>query len=155
MPARLAPEYAGWLYLASILDVYSRLVVGWAMRAHMKAELALAALDMAVKRRNPIGHLVHHSDRGSQYASQAYRDTLDQRNILCSMSAKGDCYDNAPKESFFHTLKVELIHGRRFTTRREAKAAVFEYIEAFYNRRRLHSSLGYLTPQEFELVEAA
>ena len=142
----------GWLFLASIVDVYSRRVVGWSMADHMRTSLVLAALHMAIKTRRPGEGLVHHSDRGSQYASEAYQATLRAHGIACSMSRARDCYDNALKESFFHTLKVERIHGEHFATRAEARAAVFDYIEVFYNRERIHSALGYLSPEAFESV---
>lgn len=144
------PTEEGWLYLASIIDVFSRKIVGWAMEDHMRAELTLAALRMAIEMRCLRGGLVHHSDRGSQYASKLYQDALEDHGIACSMSSVGNCYDNALKESFFHTLKVERIHGTIFRTKAEAKSSIFEYIEGFYNRRRLHSALGYRTPSEVE-----
>lgn len=149
------PTGEGWLYLASIIDVFSRKVVGWAMDETMKTELALSALRMALGERKPEAGLVHHSDRGSQYASKEYRDTLQASGIICSMSRKGDCYDNALKESFFHTLKTELIRDSGFKTRASAKTAIFDYIEAFYNRIRLHSALDYRSPAEFETDAAA
>jgi len=141
----------GWLYLAVVIDLYSRKVVGWAMSSRMKASLVMEALSMAYWRRKPGKGLIHHSDRGVQYASHAYQDLLRRNGFIPSMSRKGNCYDNAPAESFFSTLKNELIHLRRFKTREEAKQAVFDYIEVFYNRQRRHSSLGYLTPLEFKL----
>ena len=144
------PTGEGWLYLASIVDVFSRKVVGWAMDSHMRTPLVLAALDMALRERRPGRDLVHHSDRGSQYASKAYRNALAAHGITCSMSSKGNCYDNALKESFFHTLKVELVYGETFATRADARSAIFEYLMVFYNRERLHSALGYMTPEEFE-----
>lgn len=140
----------GWLYLASIMDLHSRKIVGWSMQDNMRTGLVLAALDMALESRDPSAGLIHHSDRGSQYASRAYRKALETRGLLASMSGKGNCYDNAAKESFFHSLKTELVYRTRFKTRREAKLRVFDWIEGFYNRRRLHSSLGYLSPLEFE-----
>ena len=149
------PTGEGWLYLASIVDVFSRRVVGWAMEAHMRSSLVLSALSMALRSRRPHAGLVHHSDRGSQYAAMAYRDMLETHGIQSSMSRAGDCYDNALKESFFHTLKVECVHGSSFATRADARAAVFEYLEVFYNRERLHSALGFLTPLEFEAAHAA
>ena len=144
------PTGEGWLYLASIVDVFSRRVVGWSMAAHMKTSLVLSALTMALKARHPASGLVHHSDRGSQYASKAHRKVLEVHGIACSMSRAADCYDNALKESFFHSLKVECVHGVSFPTRDAARAAVFDYIETFYNRERLHSALGYTSPVEFE-----
>ena len=138
----------GWLYLAVVLDLFSRQVVGWAMAEHLGHELALAALDMAIERRRPAPGLVQHSDRGVQYAAQGYRSRLREHGIVCSMSRKGDCWDNAPMESFFATLKGELVDAREYLTRDEARADVFQYIEGFYNRRRLHSSIGYRTPDQ-------
>jgi putative transposase len=140
----------GWLYLAVVLDLFSRRVVGWAMADHLGHELALAALDMAIARQRPAPGLVHHSDRGVQYAAHGYRARLRQHGMLCSMSRKGDCWDNAPMESFFSTLKGELVEERDhdYLTRDEARADVFQYVEGFYNRRRLHSGLDYLTPEQ-------
>jgi transposase InsO family protein len=140
----------GWLYVAVVLDLYSRLVVGWAMSERMTAQLVCDALRMALWRRKmPTGVIVH-SDRGSQYCSADHQRLLRDNQLLCSMSKKGDCYDNAAMESWNHSLKVEAIHGERFVTREIAKAHVFEYIEVYYNRRRLHSRLGYLSPETFE-----
>ena len=145
----------GWLYLAVVLDLYSRLVVGWAMGERMTASLVCEALTMALWRRKmPTGVIVH-SDRGSQYCSADYQRLLQKHRLACSMSKKGDCYDNAAMESWNHSLKVEAIHGERFTTREAAKAQVFEYIEVYYNRKRLHSTLGYLSPERFEARQAA
>ena len=138
----------GWLYLAVVLDLFSRRVVGWAMAEHRGHELALAALDMAIARRRPAPGLVQHSDRGRQYAAHGYRARLRAHGMLCSMSRKGDCWDNAPVESFFATLKGELVEQRDYLTRDEARADVFQYVEGWYNRRRLHSSIGYLTPEQ-------
>lgn len=140
----------GWLYLAAIIDLFSRRVVGWSMDQRMDRSLVVRALDMALGQRAPGRGLIHHSDRGSQYASEDYRRALIDAGITASMSRRGNCYDNAVIESFWHTLKVELVHRRHFITRAEAIAAIFEYIESFYNRERLHSSLGYLTPAAFE-----
>jgi len=146
----------GWLYLAIVLDLFSRRVVGWAMADHLGHELALAALDMAIARRRPRPGLVHHSDRGVQYAAHGYRRRLSEHRMLCSMSRKGDCWDNAPMESFYSTLKGELVDQRDYLTRDEARADVFQYVEGFYNRRRLHSAIGYMTPeQKAELAAAA
>ena len=146
----------GWLYLAVVLDLFSRRVVGWAMADHLGHELALAALDMAIARRRPAAGLVHHSDRGVQFAAHGYRRRLREHGMLCSMSRKGDCWDNAPMESFFATLKGELVEERDYLTRDEARADVFQYVEGFYNRRRLHSGIGYLTPeQKADLAAAA
>ena len=145
----------GWLYLAVVLDLYSRRVVGWAMRERMTADLVCEALALALWRRKmPTGVIVH-SDRGSQYCSADYQRLLRKHRLLCSMSKKGDCYDNAAMESWNHSLKVEAIHGERFATREAAKAQVFEYIEVYYNRKRLHSTLGYLSPETFEARQAA
>lgn len=141
----------GWLYLAAILDLFSRRVVGLAMSERIDRALVLDALRNALGRRVPSQGLIHHSDRGSQYASGDYQDALKERGVVCSMSRKGNCWDNAVAESFFATLKTELIYPRRFATRREAKEAIFDYVEVFYNRRRRHSTLGYLSPVDFEL----
>ena len=140
----------GWLYLAAVLDLATRKIVGWAMRDHMRAELALSALMMAAQRQRPPGGLIHHSDRGSQYAAGAYVDQLAMIGATPSMSRTGCCYDNAPMESFFHTLKVELVHQRRWATHEEARRDLFGYVEGYYNRARMHSALGYLTPEQAE-----
>lgn len=142
--------WQGWMYLAVILDLFSRRVVGWAVANHMRTELVLCALSRALGVRQPRAGLVHHSDRGSQYASAEYRAQLQARGIRCSMSRRGDCYDNAVIESFFGTIKAELLDRRPWATHSEAEAAIAEYIESFYNPRRLHSRLGYLAPAEFE-----
>ena len=139
---------AGWLFLAVVIDLYSRFVVGWAVSAVIDRHLVLKALDMALKRRCPEAGLLHHSDQGSQYASGDYQKRLDQQGITCSMSRRGDCYDNAVVESWFGTLKTEL--GEVFDSHAEGKRELFEYIEVFYNQRRRHSSLGYLSPAQFE-----
>lgn len=145
----------GWLYLAAILDLYSRRVVGWSMSESLSREIALDALDMALRSRRPSEGLLHHSDRGSQYASGDYQTALAERGIRCSMSRKGDCWDNAVAESFFATLKTELVNEADYETRAEARSAIFEYLEIFYNRRRRHSSLGYLSPESYELMYGA
>jgi transposase InsO family protein len=145
----------GWLYLAVVLDLFSRAVVGWSMAERITKELVMAALTMAVFRRRPTAGLILHSDRGSQYAALDYQALLEQQGFLCSMSKKGDCYDNAAMESFFHTLKVEQVHGARYPTRAAAKADVFEYIETYYNPKRRHSTLNYQSPWEFEKRMAA
>ena len=145
----------GWCYLAVILDLFSRSVVGWALDADLTTTLPLAALDMALRRRGPVAGLLHHSDRGCQYTSADYRAALAAQGIEVSMSRKGNCWDNAVAESFFSTLKTELIRNRRWTGRLELRSAVFEYIEVFYNRQRLHSSLRYMTPLEIETKHAA
>jgi putative transposase len=144
------PTREGWLYLAGVLDCYSRKIVGWSMDVTMKAELVTDALDMALKRRRPEAGLLHHSDRGSQYACEAYQSLLAANGIECSMSRVGNCYDNAMKESFWSTLKREAIGEVVFDTIEEARARIFEYIEVFYNRKRRHSSLGYVSPEAFE-----
>jgi putative transposase len=141
---------AGWLYLAVVLDLYSRAVIGWAMSAKPDQQLAIAALVMAVQRRRPRTTLLHHTDQGAPYASGAYRQLLRELGFIASMSRKGNCYDNAVAESFFSTLKNELIHDRDYHTRDEARTEVFEFIEVFYNRQRLHQSLGYVSPETFE-----
>jgi putative transposase len=141
----------GWLYLAAMLDAHSRRVVGWAMADHLRVELALDALQMALRERRPRGSdLVHHSDRGSQYTAGAYQAVLAAHGIHCSMSRKGNCLDNAMAESFFATLKRELMPEAGWPTKEEARAAVFEWIAVYYNRQRRHSSIGYRTPVEFE-----
>lgn len=142
------PTGEGWLYLVAIIDLFSRRVVGWAMAATMETSLVRSALDMALGNRSPGKGHIHHSDRGSQYASAAYRQVLHQQGITASMSRRGNCYDVI--ESFWHSLKVELVHRRSFATRVEAEQAIFEYIEVFYNRVRLHSSIGYVAPAAFE-----
>ena len=131
-----------------VLDLYTRRVVGWAMAEHLRHELTLAALDMAIVRQRPAPGLVHHADRGVQYAAHGYRARLRHHGMVCSMSRKGDCWDNAPMESFFATLKGELVEEADYQTRDEARADLFQYIEGFYNLRRLHSGLGYLTPEQ-------
>ena len=144
------PTREGWLYLAGVLDCFSRKIVGWSMGTTMKAELVMDALDMALRRRRPGVGLLHHSDRGSQYACEAYRSLLAAGGIACSMSRVGNCYDNAMKESFWSTLKREAIGDHVFETIAEARVTLFEYIEVFYNRKRRHSSLGYVSPEAFE-----
>jgi putative transposase len=144
------PTADGWLYLAVVEDLFSRRIVGWSMDATMTSRLVVDALDMALGRRVPEPGLLAHSDRGSQYASEHYQRLLVEHGITCSMSGVAQCWDNAPVESFFASLKRELVHHERYTTRAEARASIFEYVEAFYNRVRRHSSLGYLSPEEFE-----
>jgi transposase InsO family protein len=136
----------GWLYLAGIKDMATREIVGWAIEDHMRAELCCEALKMALGRRGPVPGLIHHSDRGSQYAGGKYRELIGKADLTQSMSRKGECLDNAPMESFFASFKKELVHRQRFRTRAQAKAATFEYIEVFYNRQRRHSGIGYQTP---------
>lgn len=145
----------GWLYLAAVLDLYSRLVVGWAMEPFLADTLTTKALKMAIANRQPLPGLLHHSDRGSQYTSRSYQHLLSTHEALTSMSRSGNVYDNAPMESFFATLKKDLIHHRSYSTRRQAKADIFEYIEVFYNRQRLHSALGYLSPTAFESLSVS
>ena len=144
------PTRQGWLYLAAVEDLYARRVAGWAMAEHVESRLVVGAPAMAVQRRLPDEGLLAHSDRGRQYASEPYRLLPAQQGITCSLSRRADCWDNAPMESFFASLKKELIHGSDFATRAAARAAVVEYIEVFYNNQRLHSSLGYVSPAEYE-----
>jgi transposase InsO family protein len=148
------PTGEGWLYLAAVLDLATRKIVGWAMCDHMRAELPIAALMMAVQRQKPGPALICHSDRGSQYASEAYGKQILAIKARASMSRTACCYDNAPMESFFHTLKVEMAHQARWQTREEARQDLFVYIEGYYNRRRIHSALGYKTPDQAELLMA-
>jgi putative transposase len=140
----------GWLYLAAVEDLYSRAIVGWSMSERMTSRLVVDAMDMAVSRRLPGAGLLAHSDRGSQYASDHYQRLLAKHDITCSMSGRGQCWDNAPMESFFATLKKELVHHEDYATRQQARASIFAYIEVFYNRKRRHSSLGYVSPAEYE-----
>lgn len=144
------PTDAGWLYLACVIDLFSRRIVGWAMAEHLRAQLPLEALAMAIGQRQPGGDLLHHSDRGVQYASEAYRAMLQRYNITASMSRRGNCYDNAVMESFFATLKRELIDQEHYATPAEARSSIFRYIEGWYNRRRRHSAIGYMSPEQFE-----
>lgn len=145
------PTAEGWLYLAGVLDLHSRRLIGWSMQETLETRLPLAALEMALKRRNPPGQVIHHSDRGCQYASQEYRSVLTENGLMASMSRKGNCYDNAAMESCWSSLKTELLEERLDRLPKgEVQQIVFEYIESYYNRRRLHSSLGYQTPVEFE-----
>jgi putative transposase len=148
------PTGEGWLYLAVVLDLFSRKVVGWAMRDHLRQELAIAALTMAIQRQRPGNDpgrgLIHHSDRGSQYAAGDDHALLDANGMIPSMSRKGNCWDNAPMESWFHTLKTELVHHADYPTREAAKRDLFAYVETYYNRQRLHSALGYRTPEQME-----
>ncbi|AJO78028.1 transposase [Pseudomonas putida] len=140
----------GWLYLAVVIDLYSRMVIGWAMNERMTADLVCDALHMALWRRRQPNDVIVHSDRGSQYCSAAYQELIRAHHLRCSMSAKGNCYDNACAESFFHSLKVECIHGERFTSRAQMRETVFEYVETDYNRQRRHSTLGHISPEAFE-----
>jgi len=144
----------GWLYLAVVMDLFSRKIVGWAMANHLRADLPLAALRMAISAQRPGAGLIHHSDRGVQYASAEYRKLLQSTGFKASMSRKADCYDNAPMESFFHTLKTELVYHTHYATRAEATRDIFAYIEGFYNRTRRHSAIGYISPVEMELKVA-
>jgi len=144
------PTQEGWLYLATVIDLYSRKIVGWSMNKNMTSTLVNDALFMAIKTRSPEKGLIWHTDRGSQYASDSHRELLKEYGIIQSMSRRGNCYDNAVAESFFHSLKTELTHHMKFETRSQANQAIFEYIEVFYNRQRLHSSNNYLSPVDFE-----
>lgn len=144
------PTAEGWLYLAVFIDLYSRMVVGWSMSERMKADIVCDALIMANWKRRPSSGLMVHSDRGSQYASHKFQELLENNGYLCSMSRKGNCWDNAVAESFFHTLKTEMANHYQFRTRQEARQAIFEYIEVFYNRQRKHSTIGYLSPAAYE-----
>lgn len=144
------PTCEGWLYLAGVLDLYSRKIVGWSMADHLGWELVADALDMGLWRRQPPKGLLHHSDRGVQYACDDYQGLLARHGITVSMSGVGNCYDNAAMESFWATLKTELVHHEQYATRDDARRSIFEYIEVFYNRKRIHSSLGYVSPEAFE-----
>ena len=141
----------GWLYLATTMDLFSRAIVGWSMDSRMKSDLVVSALDMALNARMPAEGLIHHSDRGVQYAAKPFQKLLKANGIVCSMSRKGNCFDNAVQESFYHSLKTELVHHEHYHTRDQARASIFDYIEVFYNRERLHSTLGYMSPLQFEL----
>jgi putative transposase len=145
----------GWLYLSAIMDLGSRRIMGWAMSDTMKRKLTLDALTMAICNYSQTNGIIHHSDRGSQYASEDYQNKLQTHDFVCSMSRKGNCWDNAPMESFFHTLKTEWVYGFKYRTRREARANIFDYIEIFYNRQRRHSTLGYITPCQYEQYRLA
>ena len=149
------PTLEGWLYLAVTLDLFYRKVIGWSMGRWITRQLIIGALNMAIKNGGLKSGLIHHSDRGSQYASNEFQALLKANGVQYSMSRKGDCWDNAVAESFFHTLKVELIHGKTYNTRQEAKTAIFENIEGFYKRQRRHCYLGYLSPEDFEKKNAA
>ena len=144
------PTDEGWLYLAALLDLYSRKIVGWSMANHLRAELAIEALSMAIAQRQPPPGLIHHSDRGVQYACEAYQRLLARHGMVCSMSGVGNCYDNAAMESFFSTLKTECVYQHAFATQAEARRWIFEYVEVIYNRVRPHSSLGCVSPEKFE-----
>jgi len=149
------PTYEGWLFLSAVVDMFSRKVVGWSMRNDLKADLVVDALSMAVVRRRPAPGVIHHSDRGSQYTSLAFGRTLRESSVAASMGSRGDAYDNAACESFISTIKNELINRRSWKSRDQVRLAVFEYIETFYNTRRCHSALGYLSPAEFETMSAS
>jgi len=140
----------GWLYLAAVMDLYSRRIVGWAMSEHIDSALVLSAMNMAISQRRPEAGLLHHSDRGSQYASDVFQDLLDDNNIVCSMSRKGNCWDNACIESFFGSLKTEWVSDKKYESREQARNDIFKYIEMFYNRKRRHAALGYLSPAAYE-----
>ena len=144
------PTRVGWLYVAVVLDLYSRRVVGWAMSDRQSPTVVIEAWWMAWRQRRPPAGLLHHSDQGNQYTASLYQTLLTRRGVVLSLSRKGNCYDNAPVESFFSTLKNELVRHRQFQDRAEARQAIFEYIEGFYNRQRLHQALGYRSPEEFE-----
>jgi len=146
------PTAEGWLYLAVVLDLYSRRIVGWPLSDSLHRQLVIEALKMAITTRQPPPGLLHHSDRGSQYASDDYQALLTQARMVASMSRKGNCYDNAPVESFFATLKTELVYHQQYVTRAEARLDIFEYIEVFYNRFRRHSALGYKSPVTYEAL---
>jgi putative transposase len=143
------PTDEGWLYLAGVLDLCSRKIVGWSMADHMESSLVKEALTMAIVHRQPKAGLLHHSDRGVQYASDDYQHLLQIHGMVTSMSARGDCWDNACAESFWATLKTELVNHQQYATREQARQSIFQYIEVFYNRKRLHSALGYLSPEAF------
>ncbi len=145
----------GWLYLAVVIDLFSRAVVGWSMSERMTRTLVMDAFTLAVMRRNPPPGLIHHSDRGSQYASGDFQKLLEKHGAICSMSRKGNCWDNAPAESFFAVLKKALVFHNQYETRDHARQSIFEYIERFYNRKRIHSSLGYRTPYEVDQLSLA
>ena len=148
------PTREGWLYLAVIMDLFSRKIVGWSMASRMKENIVINALKMALLKRKTSRGLLLHSDRGSQYAASVYQALLAKHGIQCSMSRKGNCWDNSAMESFFHSLKIEHVYHENYATREEAKSKIFEYIEVFYNRQRRHSTLNYKSPNEFELMHA-
>jgi len=147
--------WEGWLYLSTIIDCFSRRVIGWAMADHLRTELPLTALHMALARRNPSGTLIHHTDRGCQYTSEAYTNVLASHGVRSSLSRPGNCWDNAVAESFFSTLKLDLLYRHSWPTRAAARSAIFEYIEGFYNRERRHTTLGNLSPADYESAHAA
>jgi transposase InsO family protein len=145
----------GWLYVAAVLDLFSRRIIGLSMSDRMTSDLVINALKQAIIHRNPKAELMHHSDKGSQYTSKPFQDLLREKNITVSMSGSGNCFDNAAMESFFHTLKTEHVYFEYYMTREEAKLSIFEYVEVFYNRQRRHSTLGYLSPIEYECCAIA
>ena len=147
------PSNEGWLYLCVFMDLYSRSIIGWSIQEHLRAELVTNALTMALFRRKFPSDVIIHSDRGSQYCSKKYQSLLIKNNMICSMSGKGSCYDNSPAESFFHTLKVELVHGNKYKTRQEAKSSIASYIECYYNKKRRHSGINYHIPEEYEKLK--
>lgn len=149
------PTREGYLYLATVLDLYSRAIVGWAMSERINGQLVLDALDMAIIHRGKPKKVMIHSDQGSQYTAEAYREKLNDHRMICSMSRKGECHDNAVAESFFHTLKDELVYNENYASRHEAKQSIFKYIELYYNRQRLHSYLNYKAPLEYEALNVA
>lgn len=148
------PTRKGWLFLAAVMDLYTRKIVGWSMSERLTADLSVQALKGAIRQEGKVEGLLHHSDQGREYYAKDYQDLLKEHGIVCSMSRKGNCYDNASMESFFHSFKVELIHHEDFHTREDARSATFDYIELFYNRKRRHSSIDYLSPMEFERLNA-
>jgi len=154
-PYTYVRTWEGWLYLSTIIDCFSRRVIGWAMADHLRTELPLTALRMALARRNPSGTLIHHTDRGCQYTSEAYTNVLASHGVRSSLSRPGNCWDNAVAESFFSTLKLDLLYRRSWPTRAAARSAIFEYIEGFYNRERRHTTLGNLSPADYESQHAA
>lgn len=144
------PTFEGWLYVSAVMNVRSRKIIGMSMSAHLSQDLTATALNHAVSRQKPPEGLIHHSDRGRQYASYVYQDLLKRYGMIASMSRSGNCYDNAYMESFFGTLKREWVHERRYRTRQEARLSIFEYVKVFYNRQRRHSALGYRSPEQYE-----
>lgn len=144
------PTREGWLFLAAVMDLFSRRIVGWSMSNRLTAQLSVDALQDAINRRGKIINLLHHSDQGKEYYASDYQEVLEKNNITCSMSRKGNCWDNASMESFFHSLKVEQVHHDDYRTRSEARSVIFEYIEVFYNRKRRHSGIDYMSPVDYE-----
>ena len=144
------PTREGWLFLAAVLDLFTRKIVGWSMSDRLTAQLSVQALQNAIAQEGQVEGLIHHSDRGKEYYAKEYQGLLKENGIICSMSRKGNCYDNAVMESFFHSFKVELVHHEDFYTRAQARTATFDYIELFYNRKRRHSSIDYMSPMDFD-----